>query len=101
MERSLDLSKKKNEWVLYAFIIVLNGGECSMHQLSDHVGKWKKRDSRPIVIGQRIKMNKSKGFSIKEKKFNGGKYNPIVVFNGEIPPIHRRTREDWLNRLSP
>lgn len=99
--RTKQNGRKKNEWILYAFIIEHHGGQLSLHRLAEEVGRWKKRDNRTQVIGARIKMNQSKGFERVGSNYPGGRYNPTYSFNGDLPEINRATLRDWLERLSP
>ena len=100
------LGQKKNEWILYAFIIQKNGGEASLEHIKDKLTLWKKRNASSRTIAARINMNKKNGFEKVREDWvqkNGGfrRYVSIYSFKGDLPDIHKSTLQLWESKLSP
>jgi hypothetical protein len=100
------LGEKKNEWILYAFIIQKNGGEASLEHIKDKLTLWKKRNASSRTIATRINMNKKQGFEkVREdwvqKNQGFQRFVSIYSFKGTLPDIHKSTLKLWEEKLSP
>ena len=99
------LGKKKNDWVLYAFIIESQGGSCSIEEMKTKLAAWKKRNATSRRIANVMAYNRKKGFQRIETRrvsVNGiERYVSIWSFSGELPEINRKTLKDWKKRISP
>lgn len=100
-----ELAKKKNDWILYAYIIQRAGGSTSIEEIKSKLTAWKKRNANSRRISQVMSMHQKKGFKKVEEKriFSNGmeRFVSIWEFNGDLPEIHRRTLKDWDQKLSP
>lgn len=100
-----ELAKKKNDWILYAYIITRAGGSTSLEEIKSQLTNWKKRNANTRRISQVMAMHSKKGFKkIEEKRVSSNgqeKFVSIWSFNGDLPQIHRRTLRDWDEKLSP
>jgi len=100
------LKMKKNDWILYAYIIEHLGGQTSIEELKSRLAAWKKRGANSRRISQVMARNKDKGFSkVGEHRttIQGGYsvFTSIWEFKGELPDIDRRTKQNWDEKLSP
>ena len=96
------LGQRKNEWVLFGFIME-NFGEDGIMSLSDlmkQLDNFPKHSRNTREIGQRLSMNRSKGFSRVLRTQKEGVSVVIWQFEGELPDIPRSTLHDWKKRLS-
>ena len=100
------LGQKKNDWVLYAYILQREGGSTSIEELKSKLSAWKKRNANARRISQVMARRKDKGFhKIGEKWVVGvagySKFTSIWAFSGELPSINERTLQNWEEKLSP
>jgi len=103
--RKRELGRSSNDWVLYAYIIKAAGGETSLEEIKAKLAGWKRRNANSRRISQIMARNKSKGFAkVGETRTRVGGYDiftSIWSFDGELPEIHRRTKQSWDEKLSP
>ncbi len=100
------LGQKKNDWILYAFIIQRQGGQTSIEELKSKLTNWKKRNANSRRISQVMARKKDKGFEKIEERYvlttaGYSKYTSIWAFNGQLPEINERTLQNWDEKLSP
>lgn len=100
------MKMKKNDWILYAYIIQHLGGETSLEELKARLAAWKKRGANSRRISQVMARKKSKGFQkVGEKRVSVeagySVFTSIWAFNGDIPEINKRTKQNWDEKLSP
>jgi hypothetical protein len=96
-----DIRLRKNQWVLFAYIIV-NRGPQSLAGLSKTVETFKKVDNRPRSIATYLNSRKKKGFFILETyRTSENKYISVWDFNGELPEIREQTRKRWETNMAP
>lgn len=102
MKKLRHLGQKKNEWVLFGFIMENFGddGQMSLSAIVNKLQAFKKHSRTTREIGQRLSMNRSKGFERVSKTQRQGISIVIWRFEGELPPIPNSTRRDWEERLS-
>ena len=103
---SKHLGRRRNEWVLYAYIIEKNGGEASLEHIRDKLARWKNKTTSSRTISKRITMNKKKGFEKIGEAWverSGGmkRFVSIYSFKGSLPEIDRATLKRWDEKLSP
>jgi hypothetical protein len=101
-----ELMKKKNDWILYAYIIQRLGGETSIEQIQVKLTAWKRRNANSRRISQVMAMHKNKGFKKIGDKWTSdvagySKFSSIWAFDGQIPKINKRTLQHWDEKLSP
>lgn len=101
-----DLMQKKNDWILYAYIIQRLGGQTSLEEIQVKLTAWKRRNANSRRISQVMAMHKDKGFQKIGEKWTSdiagySKFSSIWSFNGDLPPIDKRTRQHWDEKLSP
>ena len=100
-----ELAKKKNDWILYAYIIQRSGGLVSLEELKCKLSAWKKRNANSRRISQIMYMHQNKGFEkVEEKRVSSNGYEKFVsvyTFKGSLPNIDRRTLIDWEEKLAP
>ncbi len=99
------LRRKQNDWVLYAYIITRAGGITSLENIQEKLGSWKRRNANRRRISQVMAMHKKKGFQkIGEDWVSTHGYSKFVSiwsFNGQLPPIDKKTIQNWEIKLSP
>ena len=103
MER--DFGKKKNDWVLIAYIINRQGGEASTIQIMNALSAWKKRNKTTRQISGIMASYSKNGFQKEREEYvtihGRSTFVSIWSFNGELPEINKRTLEHWDRKLSP
>lgn len=99
-KHSRPFGKKKNDWILYAYIIQKNGGSISFQELKNQVSNFKKRDCRTRSISNRLRAAKSKGFERTEQFWQGQTYVSVWSFTGDLPKIPKTTLNNWDALLS-
>jgi hypothetical protein len=97
--RERQLAQKKNDWVLYAWVIRENGGQIAFDELVNIISLFPKRDSRRQRIGQILGRNKRRGFLQLETNHIEGHYVSIWAFDGDLPSIPDPTERGWRKRI--
>jgi hypothetical protein len=101
MEKTRPLKRKKNEWVLYAFIFEKTKADrLSLDELCAYVKLFKRENSRRRVSTV-LRINKSKGFELVETSWLSNQYQSFYSFNGSLPEIDYSTSKRWNEILSP
>ena len=97
--------KKKNDWVLIAYIIQRQGGEASTYQIMNALSAWKKRNKTTRQISGIMSSYSRKGFQKEREEYISVHGRPVFVsiwsFFGELPDLDSRTIQNWEEKLSP
>ncbi|MEL0098299.1 MAG: hypothetical protein VW907_01940 [Opitutae bacterium] len=100
-----DFGQKNNDWVLFAYIIEMQGGEASTIQIMNALSAWKKRNKTTRQISGIMASYSKHGFQKEREEYVSVHGRSVFVsiwsFNGQLPEINKRTIEHWNNRLSP
>jgi len=103
-EKNRRLGRKKNDWILYAYIIEHAGGTTSIGEIQSKLVAWQRRNANSRRIAQILGRNKSKGFvklADDHQKNRRYGYSSVWSFEGTLPKIDRRTKQHWDSKLSP
>ena len=88
------MSAKKNDWMLYAFILKFYDQEISLHDLHEKVALFSGRDSSTRRIAAVISGHQKHGFEKTLIRVEN-KMIPMYSFNRNLPAIPPRTQKNW------